>query len=345
MEEPASFFEKVFTNGSLVLQRLSMRWREHANRRTLITLVIVGTLAAAAYIFVIQPPDTFPLNKLVVVPKGESLQQVAESLQEAGVVRSGFALRVIIELTGGERAIRAGDYLFKEPQDVFSVAHAIVIGAYGLEPARIRIPEGATTAEMAMIFDGQFERFNKENFLAQSRPQEGYLFPDTYFFLPNITEDTIIQALRQNFDEQIAPLQPAIASSTRSLSDIVVMASIVEREAHNSNDRRMISGVLWNRLARGMPLQVDVTFLYTIGKGTYQLTIKDLQTDSPYNTYLNKGLPPTPIGSPSLDSLKAAVEPTKSNYLYYLADRNGTTYFSKTYAEHLRKKNLYIGNY
>jgi UPF0755 protein len=92
-----------------------------------------------------------------------------------------------------------------------------------------------------------------------------------------------------------------------------------------------------------MLLQVDVSFLYTIGKGTFQLTNKDLMTDSPYNTYTRKGLPPTAIGSPSLDSLEAAVHPTKNNYLYYLADHNGVTYFSKTYAEHLRKKRLYLG--
>ena len=121
------------------------------------------------------------------------------------------------------------------------------------------------------------------------------------------------------------------------------MASIVEREARDPEDRRMIAGVLWNRLSRGMALQVDVTFLYTIGKGTFQLTTKDLTNDSPYNTYVHKGFPPTPIGSPSLDSLLAAAVPTKNSYLYYLADHSGVTYFSKTYQEHLRKKRLYLG--
>lgn len=345
MPESERLLEKMFDRGHQMIGRLIERWDLHANRRTVLILLILGAFATFLYIEVIQPPDAFPLNELVAVPKGESLGEVAQTLQEQDVVRSAFALRVIVKLMGNERNVHAGDYLFHEPQDIFSVAHSLIIGAYGLEPTRVRVHEGATTKEIAALFERQFERFDADNFLAQTKLQEGYLFPDTYFFLPNVTEDTVIQAMRQNFDTKIAPLLPQIASSTHSLSDIVIMASIIEREAHNSVDRRKISGVLWNRLQRGMLLQVDVTFLYTIGKGTYQITMKDLMTDSPYNTYKNKGLPPTAIGSPSLDSLKAAVDPITSDYLYYLADRNGVTYFSKTYAEHLRKKNLYIGNY
>ncbi len=345
MPESERLLEKIFDKGQDRVRHLTERWDLNANRRTIIILLLAGVLATYLYTAVIQPPDSFPLNELVEVSKGQSLGEVAQTLKEDNVVRSAFALRAIIKLMGDERGVRAGDYIFTEPRDIFSVAHTLAIGAYGLEPTRVRIHEGATTKEMAKLFDGRFERFDADNFLAQTKPQEGYLFPDTYFFLPNITEDTVIQAMRQNFDTKIAELAPQIASSTHPLSDIVIMASIIEREAHNSVDRRRISGVLWNRLKIGMLLQVDVTFLYTIGKGTYQITMKDLMTDSPYNTYKNKGLPPTAIGSPSLDSLRAAVDPIESNYLFYLADRSGVTYFSKTYAEHLRKKNLYIGNY
>ena len=345
MPESQRLLEKIFDRVHHLIERTSQRWDLHANRRTLIIVVFLGALATFLYIRVIQPPDAFPLNQLVEVQKGQSLAEVAQTLEDNDVVRSAYAFRIVVKILGDEKNVHAGDYLFKEPQDIFSVAHTLIIGAYGLEPTRVRIHEGATTKEMAALFDRQFERFDADNFLAQTKLQEGYLFPDTYFFLPNVTEDTVIQAMRQNFDTKIAPLMPQIASSTHPLSDLVIMASIIEREAHNSVDRRKISGVLWNRLKRGMMLQVDVTFLYTIGKGTYQLTMKDLLTDSPYNTYKNKGLPPTAIGSPSLDSLKAAVDPIASDNLYYLADRSGVTYFSKTYAEHLRKKNLYIGNY
>ena len=121
------------------------------------------------------------------------------------------------------------------------------------------------------------------------------------------------------------------------------MASILEREAHDLEDRRMIADVLWRRLELGMPLQVDATFLYTLGKTTFDLTDADLEGDDPYNTYVNKGLPPGPIGSPSLESILAAVTPIKSDYLYYLADKNNVTYYSETYEEHLQKKRKYLG--
>lgn len=342
MEPPEQKLEELFDKGHGLLGRLGERWDLHANRRTVVILVVLGILATVLYVRVIQAPDAFPLNQLVAVPKGESLQDVAQGLEDAQVVRSALALEVIVKFSGNERNVHAGDYLFKEPLDIFSIAHKLAIGAYGLEPTRVRIHEGATTKEMATLLDKQFERFNADNFLAQTKTQEGYLFPDTYFFLPNVTEDTVIQAMRQNFDTQIEPLLPQIASTTHPLSDIVTMASIIEREARNSADRRMISGVLWNRLARGMPLQVDVTFLYTIGKGTFQLTNKDLLTDSPYNTYVRKGLPPTPIGSPSLDSLQAAVQPTDNNYLYFLADHSGVTHYCKTYACQLANKAKYF---
>ncbi len=345
MPESERLLEKIFERGHALLENLSDRWDLNVNRRTVIILLLAGALATFLYIDVIQPPANFPLNELVAVSGGQSLAEIADTLEQGNVVRSSFALRTVIKLMGNERRVHAGDYIFKEPQDIFSIAHTLAIGAYGLEPTRVRVNEGATTYEMATLFKERFERFDAENFLAQTKLQEGYLFPDTYFFLPNVTEDTVIQAMRQNFDSKIAELAPQIASSTHSLSDIVIMASLIEREAHNSVDRRKISGVLWNRLERNMLLQVDVAFLYTIGKGTYQLTVKDLASDSPYNTYKNKGLPPTAIGSPSLDSLRAAVDPIESDNLFYLADRSGVTYFSKTYAEHLRKKNLYIGNY
>jgi UPF0755 protein len=322
---------------------LSSRWREHANRRTTFILLFAGMFSIGAYVFVIQPPDSFPTGELVSIPSGESLHAIAETLKANGVIRSPLTFQALVMILGRERGARAGDYLFKEPTDVWSVARAISVGAFGLEPIRIRIPEGATTKEMAAIFDERLQRFDPSRFLEKATPKEGYFFPDTYFFLPNANEDTVIDTMSQDFDEQLSKIRPAIASSTHSFADIVTMASILEREARNPEDRRLIAGVLWNRIARGMALQVDATFLYTIGKGSFDLTMKDLTSDSPYNTYVNKGLPPTPIGSPSLDSILAAANPTKSDYLYYLADKHGVTHYSKTYAEHLRKKRLYLG--
>ena len=341
MQPIKEFLQSFFDTSDRIQQDLSTRWREHANRRTILIAIVVGLSATFAYVQYIQPPEDFPIDRLVSVPEG-TLSEVARTLEENGVIRSAAAFKFFVVAFGHERSARAGDYIFKEPRDVIRVARSISRGAFGLEPERIRIPEGATTREMTIIFRSRLERFNEINFLPQAQAMEGYLFPDTYFFLPNATEDTVLQAMRQNFDQRIVEIMPDIEASGRTLDDIITMASIIEREARISKDRRMISGVLWNRIARGMLLQVDAAFLYTLGKSTFQLTLKDLASDNPYNTYKYKGLPPGPIGSPSMDSILAALHPTKNNYLFYLADNSGVTHYSKTYQEHLQKKRMYL---
>jgi len=321
--------------------RLSDKWRVHTNRRSLIALVVGGVIAIYAYIALIQPPGNFPIGELVLVPSGTSVSQIALELEAQGVIRSPLAFKALIMIFGDERNVRAGDYLFKEPKDIFAITRAMSTGAFGLEPIRIRVAEGATTKDMAIIFGTRLQRFNRENFLAQAQPMEGYLFPDTYFFLPNATEDTVIQTMRQNFDAHIATVQTDIDASGKPISEIITLASIIEREARNPEERRKISSVLWNRLNKDMALQVDVTFLYTIGKGTFELTKDDLASDSPYNTYINKGLPPTPIGSPSLDAIVAAAVPAKTDYLFFMADLRGVTHFCKTHSCHQANKLRY----
>lgn len=337
------WLEHFFAKSGEMEGSLSEHWRAHANRRTILIVIIFGIAAIWLYISVIQPPDNFPTGQLVTISAGEPVKDIGTMLKEDGVIRNALAFRLIVTVMGREHGVYAGDYLFKQPEDIFSIARALSIGAYGLEPLRIRVPEGATTKQMSIIFGIQLQRLNTANFFAQAQPMEGYLFPDTYFFLPNATEATVIQAMRQNFDSQIAPLLPAIATSTHSLSDIVTMASIVEKEASKPDDRRMIAGVLWNRIARGMPLQSDVTLLYVVNKPDSQLTTADLANASPYNTYVHKGLPPGPIDSPSLSSLLAALNPIKNDYLYYLADKNGITHYAKTYQQHLINKAKYLG--
>lgn len=330
---------------------LSSQWELHTNRRTILIFLFGTTTLLYTYITYIEPPENFPVGTLVTIKDAATLSEVAEEFERDGVVRSGTALEIMVRMMGRDREIHAGDYLFNQPKDLFSVARAISLGAFGLEPTRIRVPEGATVAGMARIFAPQLQRFDKERFVRIALPYEGHLFPDTYFFMPNATADTVFQSLRNNFEQQMTALETRYGTSTlsnfsgqaRSRDDVVKMASILEREAKDHQDRRMIAGLLWRRLDRGMALQVDAVFLYTLGRTTFDLTMKDLTSDSPYNTYKYKGLPPTPIGSPSLDSLEAAMTPIKSDYVFYLADGNHVTHFSKTYEEHLRKKRLYLG--
>jgi UPF0755 protein len=343
MQEILQSLRQFFSQLDTLEARFSKKWREGNNRRTAYVVLIILIMGTLSYINVFSPPDDFPIDQLITVADGQNVDEIAASLERQNAIRSQTGFKVLLILLGRDRGARAGDYVFKQPVTLWSITRAISVGAFGLEPTRIRIHEGATTSEMAKIFDAKLQRFDPLRFLSMASTQEGYLYPDTYYFLPNATENSVLQAMRQNFDSHIAEIQPLIASSTRPLEEIIILASIIEREAHISADRRKISGVLWNRLATNMPLQVDVTFLYTIGKGTFDLTRADLKSDSPYNTYVHKGLPPTPIGSPSMDSILAAVNPTKNDFIYYLADNTGVTHFSKTYDEHLRKKRLFLG--
>lgn len=325
-------------------QRIAAEWREHSNRRSILLILFGGGTALVMYMYVIAPPADFPTGKLVSVPEGSTAVEVAKILEEQHVVREKESFRAAVILLGRDRGVRAGDYLFKEPKDVISVARAITTGAYGLEPLRIRIPEGATTRDMAKLYASQLQRFDAEKFMEKAQPMEGFLFPDTYFFLPNANEDIVIDAMRQNFDSHIETLLGDVTKSGKSLTDIVIMASILEKEARNYEDRQMIAGVLWRRIRIGMALQVDAAFLYSLGRTTFDLTKADLANkEDPYNTYQNKGLPPGAIGSPSISSLRAAVNPIDKGYLFYLADGNHITHYSKTYEEHLRLKALYLG--
>jgi UPF0755 protein len=343
-----SFFQKIDTHVATLLthldriqQTLSTRWRENSNRRTVLVLLFCASLSTYAYLTLIAPPDEFPVDELVTIPSGLSVTEIGDVLARAHLVRSPIMFRVMETVLGHDRDLRAGDYVFKEPLDVYTLARRIGIGAYGLEPRRIRIPEGSTMRHMSTILRAQLPHFNSEHFLARTSELEGYLFPDTYFFLPNATEDTVIAAMRQNFDLHRATIQKQIDAFAHPLADVVTMASIVELEAFNTADRRMIAGVLWNRIKRHMALQADVTVIYATGNARILRT--DLATTSVYNTYTHPGLPPGPIGSPSMDSLIAAVTPTKTDALFYLAGPDGVTHFSNTYEEHVRNIGLYLG--
>lgn len=337
------FLERLVVTANRVDEEVSVNWREQANRRSVIILIVIGSIMLLSYVFLIAPPSSFPTGNLIAVPEGSSAKEAGQLLEEQGVVRNGTAFSIAVTILGADRGVRAGDYLFKEPKDLFSVARAITTGAFGLEPIRIRIPEGATTKEMAKIYASQLQRFDAGRFEELAQPEEGFFFPDTYFFLPNATEDIVIKAMRQNFDTNIAQLAGEIDTFGKPLREVVIMASILEKEAFNHEDRRKIAGVLWRRIDIDMALQVDAAFLYSIGRATFTLTKDDLANeDDPYNTYVHKGLPPGAIGSPSLSSLEAAVTPIDGGFLFYLADRNHVTYYSKTYAEHLRLKALYI---
>ena len=182
--------------------------------------------------------------------------------------------------------------------------------------------------------------FNYRQFIDRAR--EGYTFPDTYFFRPGQSIEAILSVFENNFRVKIQRAQEVIQKSGHTQDEILIMASLLEKEAATMKDRQQIAGVLWHRIEIGMRLQVDAVFPYILGKNTFELTREDLAVDSPYNTYVYKGLPPGPINNPGLNAILAAATPIKSKYVYFLSDKEGNFHYAVTYAQHLANKAKYI---
>lgn len=313
--------------------------RRQPLRSSLIAAVVVLLIG---YVFFIAAPSNFPTGKRVVVPRGGSVSEVADTLARAHVIRSSLALESALRLSGASGKVQAGTYLLDAKENVFTIAHRLATGAYHLPPVRITFPEGDTSRDIAEKVSAAFPAISQPEITSRAKAQEGYLFPDTYLFPPDATTQSVLETMRANFDAKIASLLSEVQTSGRSLSDIVTVASLLEKEARTDENRRIVAGVLWNRIARGMPLQVDAVFGYIYNRDTYSPSYDDLKIDSPYNTYTHKGLPPGPIGNPGLESIQAALHPTKTSYLFYLTDKNGVMHYATTYAAHQSNQEKYL---
>ena len=228
---------------------------------------------------------------------------------------------------------------------VFKVAKMLHKGEFGLIARRITIPEGTSSIEMAEILQKDLLTFSSKDFIDEiiNNNYEGYLFPDTYFFMPNTKAGEVILMMRENFTRQTKQYEEDILKFQKPLNEIIIMASIIEDEANGTlESKRIVSGILWKRLRMKMPLQVDAPFKYYNGKNSYTLTKDDLTEDHEYNTYKNKGLPPTAITNPGIDSIRVAITPTNTEYLYFLSDRKGNMYYAKTFEGHKQNRELYL---
>jgi UPF0755 protein len=303
--------------------------------------LLVGGVGLLALVL-IAPPREIPEGVIIVVTSGASVPEIVEQLSREHLVRQPELLRSILRLRGSGGSVQSGAYRFDRPENLFTIAYRLESGDYNLPPARITFIEGMTVRDYAPDVAAAMPGITAEDFITSATQYEGYLFPDTYVFVPGADVATVITALRDNFERKMEPLLPQIARSGRSLSDVITLASLVEKEARTTENRRLVAGVLFNRLAKDMPLQVDAVFGYIFNRDTYSPSFKDLKVDSPYNTYLYRGLPPGPICNPGLDSIEAVLNPTPSKYLYYLTDRNGVMRYAITYQEHLANQKKYL---
>ena len=309
------------------------------------TVFVLIILFVLIYI-VTAPFSTFDSPKMIQINTGDSLKTISSEFKEEGIIKSSSLLRFSISVLGGQNKIKAGVYKFEKPSNVWNVAYRLVNENYGYLPIKITFPEGINSsgilknieAKIPDIKNSASYELDKQNLISK----EGFLFPDTYFFPPNATLKIITDRMSDEYERKIKKYRADIEKSGHTEKEIITMASILEEEVKSKEDKKMAADLLWRRIEKGMLLQVDSTIGYLNGKVSHELTKEDLSTNSPYNTYKFKGLPPTPISNPGIDAIEAALFPTKNEYLFFLTDSLGKTYFSKTYEEHLRFKRLYI---
>lgn len=302
-------------------------------------LVFVSTiiLLYGAYTYVNNPPHNFPTGEDILIPEGTSQKEISRILEEKNVVTSGLFLRFLLKYQQADMFVQAGIYNFPEALESRTIAGALTTGDYKKPLTRVTFPEGFSVKDFYTYIPKE-RNYTK----MQLEMHEGYLFPDTYFISDDMNTEDIIALMQENFKAKLQPYEEQITNSGMSLDFVINLASIIEREAKDTESKHLVSGILQNRLAQDMPLQVDATFDYILDKTSAELTLDDLEIDSAYNTYNNKGLPPTPIANPGLDAIDAVLHPTPSEYLYYLTAPDGTFYYAKSFDEHKINKARYL---
>lgn len=291
----------------------------------------------------------------IKVPKGASFKEVLRDLREKGLIKNPWILYLYGRLSQKDSQIKAGHYLvepFQSPKDLFE----LLSQGKGLA-VKVTIPEGLTLREVAEKLKEKGLIDSEQDFLALCQDEdfirslglealslEGYLFPDTYYFDLSARPEEIVKVMVENF---LKKWDPSFSKRAKELGlteyEVLILASIIEKEALLSEEKPLISAVFHNRLKRRMPLCADPTVIYGLKQSywNFDLKRKHLKTPTPYNTYLLKGLPPTPICNPGLGSIKAALYPAKVPYLYFVSRNDGSHYFSTTYKEHLEAVYLY----
>lgn len=307
-------------------------------------LSLIGFLAlilSAAWVLVpVQQEE--PVEKIIEIPYGYNSSEIRLLLEEEGLIRPhNYIFPIVTKMLKIDSRLQSGEYQLSSSQNLLQIIELLVKGK--VIRYRITIPEGFQHRQIARLladrkivdYDGFIELI-KEN----TQYKEGYLFPDTYEFPKNFGAENVLKAMQKNFEEvvykQVNPDQQF--PEGLNFAQIIILASIIEKEALGTEDKPRIASVFYNRLSKGMLLQSCATVQYLLNKPQERLREKDLAIDSPFNTYLYPGLPPEPICNPGLESIMAAVHPAQEDYLYFVLGKEGKHIFSKTYQEHLNNK-------
>ncbi len=325
----------------------------------IVLIIIISGYYWSHYQYAINTPVNATNTKTIyfTIKKGESANQIAKQLTKNNLISDSGSFSLYTRLNHLDTEFKPGRYPLSQSLTVPEITATLSSNKY--RQVIITIPEGDTVYDIDQILinDGliqggefinavnNYHNYSKYKFLNQSsqqnliHPLEGYLFPDTYFVNPNnFSSAILIDLMLKNFKHKIAGLIPAHPDHT--LSNTIIVASMIEKEANNNIDRKLISGIIWKRLDQHWALGIDAPLLYL--KKDRTINYQDLQKNSPYNTRKNPGLPPGPIDNPGLNSIKAAFKPTNSPYYYYLTSKNGKMIYAKTNNEHNANKAKYL---
>ena len=323
------------------------------NNKMLVLTLVITLFCSLLYGWVIsRPASATNGEKLTITVKpGMTAQDIGRLLYTNGLIKNVTIFRIVAQQNGMENSLQAGDYAFTRGMMLQRIVEMLSKGEVAYR--QITIPEGYTVEQIAKLIETEklgsaaqikslaqslapYDYIGANNQPKVLYKSEGYIFPDTYQFSRNITEEEILRTMMAQFDKKFTPrMRERAGELNMSMSEVVILASLVEKEARLEEDRPIIAGVFLNRLKENMPLQSCATIQYILGYPKPELSVQDTEISSPYNTYQNMGLPPGPIANPGLASIQAVLYPAETDYLFFVADKQGAHHFSKTYEEHL----------
>ncbi|MES2224487.1 MAG: endolytic transglycosylase MltG [Patescibacteria group bacterium] len=289
-------------------------------RSALLILALGTVLFVSAYNAFVAAPSAFPAQYHLTVSSGDNVRTISEQLSSDDAIKSKRAFEILMTALGSDKSVSEGEYSFEQPTSLIGIALRLSGKEFGTMKQKVTFPEGYTNKEMAARLAAVFPDFDTAGFLALAAKDQGMLFPDTYSFFPTPRPETVVTAMKNNYEKKILPIRPEIQATGRSEQSIIIMASIIEKEAKGVEDSPVIAGILWKRLQQGMLLQVDAAPV----------------------TYAKKGLPADPIGNPGLRAITAVLYPTSSSFVYYLHDRTGAIHYASTYAQHAQNIKKYL---
>jgi len=318
-------------------------------RKSYLLVIIIFSLIVFSYLF--YKEGTLPVNKssketkIFVIRRGETLNQIIQNLYKENLIRNRLVFYLVVKKLGIERTIQAGDFRLSPAMDAYTLAKNLTKGTLDVW---LTIIEGLRKEEIAQLINQNFN-IPESEFLKLT--QEGYLFPDTYLIPKQATAGAIVEILTTNFYRRFnEDLRQKAIKKGLTGDEVLIIASLVEKEAKFDNDRTQVASIILKRLKNDWPLQIDATIQYALGYQPFEkswwktnLSKDDLEIDSPYNTYKNPGLPPTSICNPGLASIMAVLDANENTpYWYYLSDKTGKMHYAKTLEEHNENIRKYL---